>query len=932
MPLLLLVDGSSYLYRAFHALPDLKNRAGFPTGALKGVLAMLRRLTSDFKADYQAVIFDAKGKTFRHEWYPAYKAHRPSMPEDLALQIPPLHAAIRALGWPLLSIEGVEADDVIGTLAGMAEANGMETLISTGDKDFAQLVTSRTRLVNNNEILDEAGVIAKFGVPPDRITDYLALIGDTTDNIPGVAKCGPKTATRWLAEFGSLDAIIANAAAIHGAVGEHLRAHLDFFPLGRKLVTIDRRVPNIPEPYTLIRQPTDTKALKEIYARHDFKAWQDELADTTEATTEAASATTPPAFEQFCAPSPDLQERGNHAEIARTFVENALIQPPADDGSHRAAYEIVREEADLERWLKKIAAATRVALDTETTGLDPLAARLVGISLAVAPGDACYIPLAHRGLDAFQLPFAATIARLKPWLESTSPQKIGQNLKYDRHVLANHGILLAGVADDTLLQSYVLESDKGHDLEQLARRHLGLTGISYSDVCGKGTKAISFADVAIERAAVYAAEDADLAYRLSSAMLPAIEANAGLARIYRDIELPLCEVLFKMERAGVLIDAGQLNAQSHDLGRRILALEEEAQRLAGEPFSLASTRQLAEILFVRHGLPIKKKTPGGIPSTDEEALAELALDFPLPKLILAWRALSKLKNTYTDKLPRMINPGTGRVHTHFSQATAVTGRLSSSEPNLQNIPARDEEGRRIRAAFIAPDNCRIISADYSQIELRIMAHLSEDKGLLDAFSQGEDVHKRTAADIFGLPPEEIGADQRRVAKTINFGLIYGMSAFGLAKGLGISRSEAQGYIERYFARYPGVARYMEETRARARQDGFVETVFGRRLAVADIASPVRRQAAERAAINAPMQGTAADLIKLAMLAVQNWLETERMRSRLILQVHDELVLEVPKAELALIRARLPNLMESVGTLKVPLVVDIGEGDNWEAAH
>ncbi|MCL2021465.1 MAG: DNA polymerase I [Betaproteobacteria bacterium] len=914
MPLLLLVDGSSYLYRAFHALPDLKNLAGFPTGALKGVLAMLRRLTSDFKAEYHAVIFDAKGRTFRNEWYPAYKAHRPPMPEDLDLQIPPLHAAIRALGWPLLSVEGVEADDVIGTLARMAEASGMETLISTGDKDLAQLVTPNTRLINtmSDEILDEAGVLAKFGVPPDRIVDYLALIGDTTDNVPGVARCGPRTAVKWLAEFGSLDAIIAHAAAIPGAVGENLRAHLDFFPLGRKLVTIDRQVANIPRPDTLLRRPMDKNALKEIYAHYNFRSWRDELTGKTKP---ASAAPVFPATPVFPAVP-------------------AATETQADDGRHRAAYETIRAQADLERWLQKIVAAPYVALDTETTGLDPFAARLVGISLAVAPGEACYIPLAHQGLDALQLPSETVLARLKPWLEATQPQKIGQNLKYDRHVLANHGIALAGIAHDTLLQSYVLESDKGHDLEQLARRHLGLTGIAYSDLCGKGAKAISFADVPIEQAAAYAAEDADLTLRLAHTLLPRVEAQAGLAYIYRDIELPVSEVLFRMERTGVLIDAGQLNAQSHELGQRILALEEEARQLAGEAFALSSPKQLAEILFVKHGLPIKKKTPNGAPSTDEEALSELALDFPLAKLILAWRTLSKLKNTYTDKLPRMINPRTGRVHTHFSQATAITGRLSSSEPNLQNIPARDEEGRRIRAAFIAPDNCRVISADYSQIELRIMAHLSNDEGLLTAFAQGEDVHKRTAAEIFALPPAEIGAEQRRVAKTINFGLIYGMSAFGLAKSLGVSRPEAQGYIERYFARYPGVARYMEETRARARQDGFVETVFGRRLNLTDIAerSPARRQAAERAAINAPMQGTAADLIKLAMLAVHNWLAHEKLQSRLILQVHDELVLEVPTAELPLIRANLSRLMEGVGTLKIPLVVDIGEGDNWEAAH
>ena len=920
MPLLLLVDGSSYLYRAFHALPELKNRAGFPTGALKGVLAMLRRLSSDFKADYRAVIFDAKGKTFRNDLFPDYKAHRPPMPEALALQIPPLHAAIRALGWPLLSIEGVEADDVIGSLAQLAEQKGLETLISTGDKDLAQLVTPRTRLINtmSDEMLDEAGVLAKFGVPPERIVDYLALMGDASDNIPGVAKCGPKTAAKWLAEFGSLDAIIANADAIPGVVGQNLRAHLDFFPLGKKLVTIARQVPDLPPPESLLPLPADTSALKEIYTQYEFRSWQEELANTPSLPASAKAS-----------PFPQAEKAAVYPES-----ESPSSKTQADDGSHRAAYETIRSLPDLERWLEKIATAPYVAIDSETTGLDPLSSRLVGISLASAAGEACYIPLAHQGLDSMQLPLETVLARLKPWLESTTPQKIGQNIKYDRHIFANHGITLAGVAHDTMLQSYVLEAEKGHDLEQLARRHLGLGGIAYSELCGKGAKAISFADVAIADAAIYAAEDADFTFRLSETLAPRIAAHAGLRRIYAEVELPVSEVLFKMERNGVLLDAGILNAHSHELGERILTLEKEAHQLAGEPFLLSSPKQLAEILFGKHGLPVKKKTPNGAPSTDEEALSELAFDFPLAKCILAWRTLSKLKNTYTDKLPRMINPVTGRVHTHFSQATAVTGRLSSSEPNLQNIPARDEEGRRIRAAFIAPKNCRIVSADYSQIELRIMAHLSEDEGLLAAFAKGEDVHKLTAAEIFALPPEEIGAEQRRVAKTINFGLIYGMSAFGLAKGLGISRSQAQGYIERYFARYPGVARYMEETRARARQDGFVETVFGRRLALADIASgsPARRQASERAAINAPMQGTAADLIKLAMLAVHDWLEKEKLQSRLILQVHDELVLEVPETELALIRAHLPILMEGVGKLKVPLIVDIGEGDNWEAAH
>ncbi|MDR2637842.1 MAG: DNA polymerase I [Zoogloeaceae bacterium] len=911
MSLLLLVDGSSYLYRAFHALPDLRSREGFPTGAMKGVLAMLRRLEGDFKADYRAVVFDAKGKNFRDEWYPAYKAQRPPMPDDLALQIAPIHAAIQAMGWPLLMVEGVEADDVIGSLARQAEERGMEIVVSTGDKDLAQLVTERTRLINtmSGEMLDRAGVEAKFGVAPERIVDYLALVGDAVDNVPGVAKCGPKTAAKWLREYGSLDAVVAAAGSIGGAVGQNLRDHLDFLPLGRKLVTIERHVPDLPAPDELRARAPDRAALEELYTRYDFRGWLAELGG------EGGGQATRAAPRRYVAPQ-------------------AEALPLIEDGRHRAAYEIVRGEADLARWKERIAAAPLVAIDTETTSLDPFAARLVGISLAVEPGIACYIPLAHSGLVCEQLPFAATLASLKPWLESAEHRKIGQNVKYDQHVFANHGIRLAGIAEDTLLQSYVLESEKSHDLDQLARRHLGIAGIAYSDLCGKGAKAIGFAEVDIERAAEYAAEDADLTLRLGQTLRPRIAADAGLLRIYRDIELPLREVLYKMERTGVLVDADLLRAQSHALGRQILALEEEAHRQAGRPFNLGSPKQLAEILFGELHLPARKKTPGGTPSTDEEVLAELALDYPLPKLLLEHRGLSKLKGTYTDKLPRMINPATGRVHTHFSQATAVTGRLASSDPNLQNIPVRTEEGRRIRAAFIAPPGHRIVSADYSQIELRIMAHLSEDEGLLAAFGKGEDVHRATAAEIFGIPPAEVGAEQRRVAKTINFGLIYGMSAFGLAKNLGLARSEARHYIDRYFARYPGVARYMEETRDKARQDGYVTTVLGRRLNLPDIASgsAVRRQAAERAAINAPMQGTAADLIKLAMIAVEGWLEREKLQSRLVLQVHDELVLEVPEGELAVIHANLPRLMAGVGALKVPLLAEIGTGNDWEAAH
>jgi DNA polymerase-1 len=928
MALLLLVDGSSYLYRAFHALPDLRNREGFPTGAMKGVLSMLRRLDEDFKADYKAVVFDAKGKTFREDWYPAYKAQRPPMPDDLALQIAPLHTAIEATGWPLLMVEGVEADDVIGALARQASGAGISTVISTGDKDMAQLVSPLTRLINtmSGEMLDEAGVQAKFGVPPERIVDYLALMGDTVDNVPGVEKCGPKTAVKWLTQYGSLDEVIAHADEIAGVVGQNLRRHLEFLPLGKKLVTIQCELAQLPAPTALTPRPPDLEGLKSLYERFGFRGWRQELERGVIGGNAAAGKGRD---------GEGGAAAGRAADKAEACAAASAARLAPGDGAHRARYETVLDQAALETWLERIQAAALTAVDTETTSLDPFAARIVGISLAVGAGLACYIPLGHQGPGApAQLPRDAVLAQLKPWLESAGAKKVGQNLKYDQHVFANHGIALAGIAHDTLLQSYVLESDKGHDMDQLASRHLGIQTIPYAQLCGKGAKQIGFEQVDIPRAAEYAAEDADVTLRLHECLFPRLSAGAGLARIYETIEMPAREALFKMERAGVLIDAHLLQQQSHALGQKIMELEREAYELAGRPFNLGSPKQLADILFEQQKLPVRKKTPGGAPSTDEEVLTELALDYPLPKLLLAHRGLSRLKNTYTDKLPRMVNAATGRVHTHFSQATAVTGRLASSDPNLQNIPARTEEGRRIRAAFIAPAGCRIVSADYSQVELRIMAHLSEDARLLEAFAKGEDVHRATAAEIFGVSPLEVGADQRRVAKTINFGLIYGMSAFGLARNLGLERRAAQTYIERYFARYPGVARYMEETREKARAQGYVETVFGRRLQLPEIKGreASRRQGAERAAINAPMQGTAADLIKLAMIATQNWLEAEKLQSRMVLQVHDELVLEVPETELSLVRQHLPRLMSGVGKLKAPLVVEIGVGANWEAAH
>jgi DNA polymerase-1 len=911
MPTLLLVDGSSYLYRAFHALPDLRNKAGEPTGAIYGVLNMLRRLESDYKADYRAVVFDAKGKTFRDDLYPEYKAHRPPMPDDLARQIEPLHACIQALGWPLLMIDGVEADDVIGTLAREATDKRIDCVISTGDKDLAQLVNAHVKLVNtmNNETLDEAGVAAKFGVPPARIVDYLALIGDSVDNVPGVEKVGPKTAAKWLQQYSTLDEIIAHADDIGGAVGENLRRALDFLPLGRKLLTVvcDLPLPVHVEGLAPLAQGRDR--LIEWFARLEFKSW---LREVQQADTAMQAPVT------------------DDADDAHALATTANAA-----GAHRAHYETILTWAQFDDWLARITTAPLTALDTETTGLDPMQARLVGMSFAVAPGEAAYLPLAHRYTGApAQLPLDETLARLKPWLESERHLKVGQNLKYDRHVFANHGIHVGGIAHDTLLQSYVLESDKGHDMDQLAARHLGITTITYDEVTGKGAGRIGFDQVEVPRASDYAAEDADVTLRLHFAMYAQLQAQPQLDKLYRQIELPVMEVLFRMERRGVLLDVALLNAQSHELGERLLEVERQAHEVAKQPFNLNSPKQIQDILFEREKLPVIKKTPSGAPSTDEDVLQQLALDYPLPKLVLDYRTLSKLKSTYTDKLPRAVNPATGRVHTNFAQAVAATGRLASNDPNLQNIPIRTAEGRRIRAAFIAPPGSRIVSADYSQIELRIMAHLSRDERLLDAFAQGEDIHRATAAEVFGVAPGEVTSEQRRYAKVINFGLIYGMSAFGLARQLGLERGAAQAYIDRYFARYPGVARYMETTRQLARERGYVETVFGRRLWATDIRSGNRgrQQGAERAAINAPMQGTAADLIKLAMIAVQRWLDGHGLGSRLILQVHDELVLEVPEVELDLVRAELPRLMGQVAELSVPLVVEIGAGANWDEAH
>ncbi|ASL46506.1 DNA polymerase I [Burkholderia sp. AD24] len=902
---LLLVDGSSYLYRAYHAMPDLRGPEGGPTGALYGMINMLRRMRKEVTAEYSACVFDAKGKTFRDDWYPDYKANRPSMPDDLSRQIEPIDVAVRALGWPLLMIEGVEADDVIGTLSTAAEQRGMNVIVSTGDKDLAQLVSDHVTLINTmtNEKLDRAGVIAKFGVPPERIIDYLSLIGDTVDNVPGVEKCGPKTALKWLTQFDSLDGIVAHADEIKGAVGDNLRRALDFLPMARKLVTVDRNcnltghIVSIEE--SLQSRPESREELRDVFARHGFKTWLREV------------------------------------EIAEVVEGPQVDVEPALSVDHERHYDTVQTWEQFDAWFETINAAELTSFDTETTSLDPMTAQIVGLSLSVEAGRAAYVPLAHRGPDApVQLPRDEVLARLKPWLESAEHKKVGQHLKYDEQVLANYGIEMRGIEHDTLLQSYVVESHRTHDMDSLALRHLGIKTIKYEEVAGKGAGQIGFDEVALEQAAEYAAEDADITLRLHQALYPQVAAEKALEYVYRDIEVPTSRVLRKMERTGVLIDAEKLRLQSSEIAARLIQLEAEAYVLAGGEFNLGSPKQIGQIFFEKLELPIVKKTPSGAPSTDEEVLQKLAEDYPLPKILLEHRGLSKLKSTYTDKLPRMVNATTGRVHTNYAQAVAVTGRLASNDPNLQNIPVRTGEGRRIREAFIAPPGHKLVSADYSQIELRIMAHISGDESLLRAFSQGEDIHRATAAEIFSVTPLEVSNDQRRVAKVINFGLIYGMSSFGLASNLGITRDAAKLYIDRYFARYPGVARYMDETRVSAKAKGYVETVFGRRLWLPEIngGNGPRRQAAERAAINAPMQGTAADLIKLSMIAVQKWIEESKIGTRMIMQVHDELILEVPDAELSEVRKRLPELMCGVADLKVPLVAEVGAGLNWEEAH
>jgi len=929
---LLLVDISSYFYRAFHAMPDFKSPAGEPTGAIYGVVNMLNRLRDDFPHDYSACVFDPKGKTFRDDIFPEYKANRASMPEALVAQLAPIREVCEALGWPCVEVAGMEADDVIGTLSVHATGHGVATVISTGDKDLAQLVNEKVTLVNtmSNEKLDIAGVINKFGVPPNRIIDYLALMGDTVDNVPGVEKVGPKTAVKLIAEYGSLEGVMKNAEQVKGVVGANIVKARDWLPTGKILVTVKCDVPLPFEFDAIIHKPVDVVRLDKLFETFGFRTLRAQLTKKNGASAIETEGAATSVFKQA---SKDATASRWSSSTERALPVEGNIQLEFISSRN---YSCIDTEAQLDLWLAKLNDATLTCLDTETTSLDQMQAQLVGLSFAVIAGEAAYLPLRHTYPGApDQLNFEMAMGKLMPWLTDPAKKKLGQNSKYDLHVFANHGIAVAGYVHDTLLQSYVLESHQRHDMVSLASRHLGATDlISYEDIAGKGASQISFEQVSIESATRYSSEDSDVTLQLHAAMINQIAADPKLNYVYEQIEMPVSRVLLTIERNGVLIDSQLLEKQSGELGLKMLELEARAHEIAGQPFNLGSPKQLAEILFDKQGIKPIKKTPGGAPSTDEETLEKLSLDYPLPKAILEYRSMAKLKSTYTDKLPRMVNAKTGRVHTNYAQAVAVTGRLSSTDPNLQNIPVRTAEGRRIREAFIAPLDSVIVSADYSQIELRIMAHLSGDAGLLDAFAKGEDVHRATAAEVFGVTRDEVSNEQRRYAKVINFGLIYGMSAFGLAANLGIERSAAANYIERYFARYPGVKAYMDRTRNEAQEQGYVETVFGRRLWLPDIraSNQGRRQGAERAAINAPMQGTAADLIKLAMIAVQGWLEDKKLATKLIMQVHDELVLEVPLTELALVKANVPGLMTNVAKLDVALVAEPGVGLNWEVAH
>ncbi len=889
---LILVDGSSYLYRAFHAMPALTNSAGQATGAAYGVTNMLKRLLADYHPDYAAVVFDAPGETFRHRAYPEYKAHRPPMPEELQGQVEAIHDLVRALGFPLLMVDDVEADDVIGTLAARALDEGMAVVVSTGDKDMAQLVGPGVTLVNTMDAstLDPEAVEAKFGVPPARIVDYLALIGDTVDNVPGVPKVGPKTAAKWIREYGDLDGLMAHAEEVKGKVGESLRASLEQLPRSRELVTIRCDVDLELGPRDLRLAPPDPGALGPLYRRLEFKTWLAEVLDGEE--------------DAGAGEGPD--------------------------------YRCILERADLEDWVGRLAAAPCFAFDTETTSLDAMQADLVGVSFAVAPGEAAYLPLAHDYPGApEQLPLGEVLAALGPLLADPERPKVGQNLKYDLGVLARHGVDLRGIAYDTMLESYVLDSTGSrHDMDTLALKHLGRRTTHYEEVAGKGARQIPFGQVALDDAVPYAAEDAEVTLALHRHLWPRLEAEPGLRRVFEDIEMPLVPVLSRMERRGVRVDRDMLARQSEELAGRMAELEREAHAEAGGPFNLGSPKQIQSILFERMGLPVVAKTPKGQPSTAESTLQELARDYPLPRIILEHRGLAKLRSTYTEALPERINPATGRVHTSYHQAVAATGRLSSTEPNLQNIPVRTPEGRRIRQAFVAETGWRLVAADYSQIELRIMAHLSGDEGLREAFARGEDVHRATAAEVFAVAAEQVTGEQRRKAKAINFGLIYGMSAYGLARQLEIPRDEAQAYVERYFERYPGVRAFMDRTREEARERGYVETVYGRRLYLPEITSrnSQRRQYAERTAINAPMQGTAADIIKRAMVALDARLAGREDEARMLMQVHDELVFEVRRGAEEALMAEAREVMEAAGDLAVPLEVEAAAGDNWDEAH
>lgn len=892
---LILVDGSSYLFRAFHALPPLVTSKGQPTGAIKGVLNMLRRLQKDYPDSDVAVVFDAKGKTFRNDMYAEYKANRPPMPDDLRSQIAPLHEAVVAMGFPMLVIEGVEADDVIGTLAAEATEVKREVIVSTGDKDMAQLVSEHVTLINTmtDTAMNLEGVVEKFGVRADQIIDYLALMGDKVDNIPGVEKCGPKTAVKWLDAYGTLEGVIANADEVKGKIGENLRAALDQLPLSYALATIKTDCDLGLGLDELSQKPVQKEKLVELFAELEFKSW----------------------VEEFSSDSPEEHK------------------PAENIPTH---YETILDKQSFESWLKKLEKSELFAFDTETTSLDYMEARVVGVSFAVEPGEAAYLPFAHQYMGApEQLDEDYVLNALKPILESDESKKVGQNLKYDRSVLLNHGIELRGIAHDTMLESYVLNSTANrHDMDTLADVHLGLKTIHFEDIAGKGAKQLTFDQIPLEQAGPYAAEDADITLRLHQKIYAELSAEPELEKIYRELELPLLSVLSKTERNGAYIDSSSLAQQSAQHAETLQRIEREVFDLAGEEFNLSSTKQLSKILFEKLELPIIKKTPKGAPSTSEEVLQELALDYPLPALVMKYRGIAKLKSTYTDKLPKQVNVKSGRLHTSYHQAVTATGRLSSTDPNLQNIPIKTEEGRRIRQAFVAPEGYKVLAADYSQIELRIMAHLSGDLGLREAFAEGLDIHRATAAEVFGVELDEVTPEQRRSAKAINFGLIYGMSAFGLAKQLNVGRMDAQLYIDTYFARYPGVAQYMDDVKRLAAEKGYVETLMGRRLYLPEINSRngMRRQAAERVAINAPMQGTAADIIKRAMLSVDAWLAESPVDAKLIMQVHDELVLEVAASQVETVKAKLCDLMSGAMELSVPLLVEAGVGDNWDEAH